>query len=267
MSTSKSEARIVETNTILLALSPLEDAASIEGFCGAVLTPADLSAEVRLANKTVFLSGEIARADALEPQLREAARVFVVRELSRYGDRVPWPVVELGRLPLLVHGVGVLVRRFFDPALDYFGQIQVEHAFQSLTESTKPGAAHRTGIYLTPVEQRGGELHFHLLRCSSNFSGPTETFRATDRRIVDALNAEAAALFEGAAPLNHVLAQIYWNTPATATAKQTKAKIKGHADKTKDMPSNGVMAFCTFYDPLDALQPLSSGVPQRVGQL
>src|SRR5690606_23013798 len=141
---------------------------------------------------------------------------------------------------------------------DYFRQIQAEHAFQSLTESNKPGTAHRTGIYLTPVERAGDELHFRLLRCSSNFSGPTENFGATDKAIVDALNEVAAELFENPARLHHVLAQIYWNASATATSKQTKAKTKGHADKTKDMPENGIMAFCTFYDDLGELQPLAT---------
>ena len=59
------------------------------------------------------------------------------------------------------------------------------------------------------------------------------------------------------APLNHVLAQVYHNTEATDERKQTKAKIKAHADKTKDMPANGIMAFCTFYDGVDQLQPLA----------
>ena len=259
MSTSNTEARILAANTIVLVLSKLDDEALLESFCGVVLTLADVScASPGFSNKTVYLCGDLAEAGGIESELKTAARVFVVKELSRFGDSVSWPVVDVGRVPILVHGVGVLVRRFFDPALDCFGQIRAEHAFQSLTESNKPGTAHRTGIYLTPVERAGDELHFRLLRCSSNFSGPTENFGATDRHIVDALNEEAAEIFENPAPLNHVLAQIYWNTPATATSKQTKAKIKGHADKTKDMPANGIMAFCTFYDELDKLEPLSS---------
>ncbi|MFV2173606.1 hypothetical protein, partial [Actinomadura sp. LOL_011] len=128
---------------------------------------------------------------------------------------------------------------------------------QSLTESNKPGTAHRSGIYLTPVTRDGDELHFRLLRCSTNLSGPTESFRPTDTRIVEALNREAAAVFRNQAPLNHVLAQIYRNTPATAERKQSKARISAHADKTKDMPVNGIMAFCTFYDGLEKLQPLA----------
>lgn len=165
--------------------------------------------------------------------------------------------VAPGASTVRVHGVGVYYRRFFEPGFDHFHRIGAEHTFQSLTESTKPGTAHRTGIYLTPVERDGGELHFRLLRCSTNLSGPTENFRATDRQIVDALNAEAARIFENHAPLNHVLAQVYHNTHADAGRKQAKAKISAHADKTKDMPANGIMAFCTFYDRLDKLQPLA----------
>ena len=147
-------------------------------------------------------------------------------------------------------------RRFFGLDSDHFDRIRAEHAFQSLTESTKPGTAHRSGIYLTPVTRNGDELHFRLLRCSTNLSGPTEGFRPTDTRIVEALNREAAAVFRNHAPLNHVLAQIYHNTPATEERKQSKAKISAHADKTKDMPVNGIMAFCTFYDRLDKLEPM-----------
>lgn len=253
------EARIDTTNTILLALSALEDEELVKNFCGTVMTDVDRSSRLpSFAKKTVYLCGDLAKARALELELKAAERVFVIRELSHRHDSVSWPVVDLGRVPVLVHDVGVLYRRFFDPSIDYFNRIREEHAFQSLTESNKPGKAHRTGIYLTPVEQNGEELHFRLLRCSSNLSGPTENFRANDRHIVDALNQEATDIFQNQAPLNHVLAQIYWNTPATATKKQTKAKIKGHADKTKDMPENGIMAFCTFYDQLGKLQPLAT---------
>lgn len=157
-----------------------------------------------------------------------------------------------------VHGLGVYYRRFFDAGTDHFARVCAEHTFQTLTESTKPGTAHRTGIYLTPVERDGDELHFRLLRCSTNLSGPTDNFRATDRAIVDALNREADRIFENHAPLNHVLAQVYHNTPAGAEHKQTKARISAHADKTKDMPATGIMAFCTFYDRLDKLRPLAS---------
>jgi hypothetical protein len=188
---------------------------------------------------------------------RTEARILIAPSTLEDARSIADSCGTLGRVPLLVHGVGVYYRRFFDLDSDLFNRISTEHRFQTLTESNKPGKAHRTGLYLTPVKQDGEDLHFHLLRCSTNLSGPTENFRATDRYIVDALNQETAVIFENQAPLNHVLAQIYHNTPAVATQKQSKAKISAHADKTKDMPVNGIMAFCTFYDRLDKLSPLS----------
>jgi hypothetical protein len=165
-------------------------------------------------------------------------------------------VVPIEALPLSVHGLGVYHRRFFGEDTQHFQGICAEHTFQALTESNKPGTAHRTGIYLTPVEREGSGLRFRLLRCSTNLAGPTENFRASDRAIVDALNQAAAFVFEGHAPLNHVLAQLYHNTASHDGHKQAKARISAHADKTKDMPADGVMAFCTFYDGLDGLRPL-----------
>ncbi|WP_046779382.1 hypothetical protein [Streptomyces yangpuensis] len=248
----RTEACIDEAGNILVAPSMLRDHDLIRDFFGATITPEEL-APADLAGRTVYLCGDVSGIDGRH--LESAARVFVVRELSR-GDG-PWTVVGAGRVPVRVHGAGVYYRRFFDLDADHFGRIRAEHAFQSLTESTKPGTAHRSGIYLTPVTQDGDALHFRLLRCSTNLSGPTEGFRATDTEIVDALNREAASVFRGHAPLNHVLAQIYHNTLATAERKQSKAKISAHADKTKDMPGNGIMAFCTFYDGLDRLQPMA----------
>jgi len=242
----RTEARLVATQNVLVALS--QDTALIPNFCGSVCTEL-----TDLAQKTVYLCGDLSKVSELD--LRGAARVFVIREIS-HGYNESWPLVDMGRVPVLVHGVGVYYRRFFDRSLDLFHRIRTEHTFQSLTESTKPGTAHRTGIYLTPTERHGDELHFRLLRCSTNFAGPSENFRATDWQIVDALNQEAGFIFEGQASLNHVLAQIYGNTPATAGQKQTKARISAHADKTKDMPPHGIMAFCTFYDRLEKLRPL-----------
>ncbi|WP_406528385.1 hypothetical protein [Streptomyces sp. I8-5] len=257
--TESAEARIEDAGNLLVAPSALRDHDVVRDFFGSTITPEDLaSGSPDLAQKTVYLCGDMSGISA--GQLRSADRVFVVRELSHgyhEDDGRPWTPVELGRVPLRVHGVGVYYRRFFGLGADHFGRISAEHEFQSLTESTKPGTARRSGIYLTPVTQSGDELHFRLLRCSTNLSGPTESFGPTDTGIVEELNREAAAVFRNQAPLNHVLAQIYHNTLATAGRKQSKAKISAHADKTKDMPANGIMAFCTFYDRLDKLRPLA----------
>lgn len=203
----------------------------VPDFFGAVNTSA--------AGKLVYARGDIATLD-----LAGAARVRAIEGSTNVGDH---EVVSLGRVPLRIGG-GVYYRRLFDEAL--FDAIRAEHTFQSLTESSKPSKAHRTGLYLTPVVREPDGLHFRLLRCSTNLAGPTENFCATDHRIVDALNREAALIFRDHAPLDHVLAQIY-----AATPEGTKAKISAHADKTKDMPANGIMAFCTFYDGLGKLEP------------
>ncbi|MFE7110605.1 hypothetical protein ACFU98_34040 [Streptomyces sp. NPDC057575] len=257
--TEPTEARIENASNILVAPSMLQDNDLIRDFLGSTITPEDLvSGSPDLAQKNVYLCGDMSGISGR--QLHAAAQVFVIRELSHgYHEDAgkPWTLVGLGRVPIGVHGVGVYYRRFFGLDADYFGRIGEEHAFQSLTESTKPGTAHRSGIYLTPVTRNDDELHFRLLRCSTNLSGPTESFGPTDTHIVDALNREAAAVFRNQAQLNHVLAQIYHNTLATAGRKQSKAKISAHADKTKDMPVNGIMAFCTFYDRLEKLQPLA----------
>ncbi|MFF4082870.1 hypothetical protein ACFYZN_26245 [Streptomyces sp. NPDC001777] len=257
--TELAEARIEDADNVLVAPSVVQDDELVGDFFGAVITPEELaSGSPDLARRTVYLCGDISGISGR--QLRDAARVFVVRELSHGYDEdagAPWTLVDLGRVPVRVHGVGVYYRRFFGLDADHFGRIRAEHAFQSLTESTKPGTAHRSGIYLTPVTRNGDELHFRLLRCSTNLSGPTESFRPTDTSIVEALNREAATVFRNHAPLNHVLAQTYHNTLATAGRKQSKAKISAHADKTKDMPVNGIMAFCTFYDRLESLRPMA----------
>ncbi len=182
-------------------------------------------------------------------------------------------------MPVSVNGVGVYFRDFFDSETDYFRNITDEHVFQKLTESNKAGTAFRKGIYLSEVSEvkagkAEGELHFNLLRCSSNFNGPTEGFCETDRHIIKELNKTCPEVFQGSAKLNHVLAQVYRNTcrpkPSgwfwsffitvvnyiwTAifgeqyyNTTEHKAKIKAHSDKTKDMPKDGLIAFCTFYD-------------------
>lgn len=147
----------------------------------------------------------------------------------------------------LIPGIGVLFPTFYDSSVDYFHGVTTAHAMQSLTESTKEGVALRTGVYMSHVQAADDGLAFHLLRCSTNFAGPTHNFRGVDRDILDRTNCAIAQHFPEAAPVNHVLAQVYHNRKATAGHKEAKAVIKRHADKTKDMPTNGVIAFATFY--------------------
>lgn len=81
------EARVIKTNTILLVLSRLEDEELIEDFCGMVLTVTDRPSRLpSFSTKTVYLCGEIAKAAGLEIELKAAARVMVVRELSHYDE-------------------------------------------------------------------------------------------------------------------------------------------------------------------------------------
>ena len=148
-------------------------------------------------------------------------------------------------------GLGVLVRDAFRADKDYYAAITSEHTFQTLMLDVKPSEAFRRGVYITRVDETpdGAEARFRLLRCSTNLAGPTENVRATDAEILGVLNGLRERYFPGTAELNHVLAQTYHNTVGP-DGKQRKAKISSHSDKTKDMPSNAVMAFCTFYDRL-----------------
>ena len=247
------EAKIKLENHVLLLLSRPDDESVFKGFAGSIVK---YLTNLSVTGKTVYLYGDLSKISA--QQLEGASRVVVIQledELETQQSH-DWPTITLGQLPISVHGLGILYRQFF-PNDNFFQKICDEHAFQSLTESTKPGVAHRTGIYLTPVERQGEDLNFRLLRCSTNLSGPTENFGPTDSQIVDQLNEEASYVFEDYAPMNHVLAQVYHNRPAADGKKEAKAKIKSHADKTKDMPGNGMMAFCTFYDQLGSLEPLT----------
>jgi hypothetical protein len=185
-------------------------------------------------------------------------------------------VINSGKVPINIHGVGVFFRNYFGSNKfgsnnDYFKSIEKEHDFQSLTESNKPSNAFRKGIYLSKVENKDDGIHFNLLRCSSNLSGPTDNLRDTDDEIIKQANKMNHLFFDQKVDLNHVLAQIYYNTKLSVlfvwcmrvmnfiwnllfgieyyNVNNTirKAKISVHSDKTKDMPRNGTMAFCTFY--------------------
>jgi len=199
---------------------------------------AEIHADVLAHDGKVFLYGDLASVPFAKLKDCDCA---VVHGFCR---NVPAGVAETHGRPEVIHNLGVFIRNFFLAGV--FQKVQSAHRFGILTESTKTEPAHRTGVYLSSVREDG---RFHLLRCSTNLDGPTEAFQMVDTIIVAGLNLEAGWIFTGAAPLNHVLAQIYRNTPAGPDhQRQAKARIAAHSDKTKDMPANAIMAFCTFYD-------------------
>ena len=243
------ENKISKSKNQLLILSSKYDQSEeindlIENFCGKVVYSI-LDLETK-RHKNLYACGDLKELDDLDIE------VNVIKELSyNYAHLNKLKLTDLGKIPFVVHNVGVYYKNLFDDG-DYFNMIQEEHVFQELTESTKKSKALRKGIYLSKVSKEGTEnenekLHFHLLRCSSNLTGPTDNFRRTDHKIMDALNKIADSVFEEKVQLNHVLAQIYENKKTTE-GKEAKAKIKAHSDKTKDMPKEGLIAFCTFYD-------------------
>ncbi|MFE6662914.1 hypothetical protein ACFVFH_05025 [Streptomyces sp. NPDC057697] len=144
-----------------------------------MITPEErASGSPGLAGKTVYLCGDVSRIDA--GRLREADRVFVVRELARghrEGAGEPCSVVGADRVPLWVHGVGVYYRRFFPLDADHFGWIGAEHAFQSLTESTKPGTARRSGIQRCGPGSNCTAVGLHPPRCFRTSERPPQRSR------------------------------------------------------------------------------------------
>jgi hypothetical protein len=222
-------------------------------FCGAVLTQFEPDTPMLLYPESiVYLTGDI---QANYNRIKDDKRcIVVIRELSYNFDNTSenYRFVSLGQVPINLHNVGVYFRNFFDPEKDYFNLIDDEHKFQVLKESNKTSNAFRKGIYLTEVEQINPTMtRFNLLRCSTNMNGPTDNFRTTDREIIGSVNSISERFFEQKTNFNHVLAQIYQNQVVNNNngdeIAQKKAKIKEHSDKTKDMPRNGLMAFCTFY--------------------
>jgi len=180
----------------------------------------------------------------------ESRTIFIVKDLSSNYEHINkdnFILITLGRVPINVHNVGVFYRDFFGND-NWFAKIKSEHEFQSLTESNKSSKALRKGIYLTKIHKEEDSLHFRLLRCSSNLTGPSDNFRKTDHFIIDALNESIRYDFEKKTELNHVLAQIYFNKKNETNSKEVKAKISAHSDKTKDMSKEGLITFCTFYD-------------------
>ncbi len=195
-----------------------------------------------LDQKIIYLAWDI---EAIYPYVKQY-NIRVIVDFSTNFLESGLPTVSKGEVPIDIHGVGVQFRQFFGD-VDYFSSFANEHKVQRLTESNKDDFAYRRGIYITPVTQLNPTARkFNLLRCSTNLEGPTDNVRTTDIEIMRKLNITASELFTQNVVLNHVLAQIYYNQQVGT--KDRKARIASHSDKTKDMPKNAVMAFCTFYD-------------------
>ncbi|MDQ1162092.1 hypothetical protein QE422_002460 [Chryseobacterium sp. SORGH_AS 447] len=218
----------------------------IDNFCGTIVD--NLNANFK--DKKIYICGD------LNNLVGNSHFLHIIKEFSVNYENIhegKSELVGIGEVPIIVSNAGVYFRKLFHEA-NVFEKVKSEHHFQELTESNKEAKALRKGIYLSKVMKESTEegeeaLCFNLLRCSSNLTGPTDNFRETDRKIIALLNQCAKETFEYKTDLNHALVQIYENKKKTTdTEKEVKAKIKAHSDKTKDMPKEGLIAFCTFYD-------------------
>lgn len=210
-------------------------------FCGNVLddTPPNPTHK-----QTVYFAGDLAGLQSLHLEYP----VRAIRELCQPQTELPLTTVALCQVPRNVHGVGILWPKIF--ADGYFERVEKAHDWQELVESDKAKVhgkmALRTGTYITSV----CDGRFHLLRCSTNFTGPTQNVALVDAELLASTNRLVREAF-GARELNHVLAQIYRGSRDTETKRERKAKISAHSDKTEDMPSSKrhktVIAFASFY--------------------
>ncbi len=242
------ENSVSKNKNYLIDLSNENDSAQylINNFCGTVIR--NISEITNIQNIKIYVIGNI-------EQIKNDTRTFfIIKEFSsNYEDitKHNFSVIGHGQVPINIHNAGVFYRQFFTND-NFFTQIESEHEFQNLTESNKKSVALRKGIYLSKVTKQKKNtvesLHFKLLRCSSNLTGPTDNFRQTDHKIIDTLNKAITFDFEKETELNHVLAQIYLNRKNELNSKEVKAKIGAHSDKTKDMVPEGLITFCTFYD-------------------
>lgn len=237
--------------TDLNALYKIELENIKNNFCGIQLSNVKQFNYINSLSSIIYLCGAIENNYHLL-EFKENQTIYVVKELSENFEynSGKYMVINIGRVPINIHNVGVYFRNVFDDTKDYFNDISNDHHFQTLTESNKVGNAFRKGLYMSKVEETNNVTSFNLLRCSTNLRGPTENFRNTDNEIIDTVNNLSKHFFSDGAMLNHVLAQIYENNIVCNNTKtvEKKAKIKEHSDKTKDMPRNGLIAFTTFYE-------------------
>jgi hypothetical protein len=241
----KKEAKVDLTKNTLLCLGSDTKNQGLEllkrEFCGAVQsaeTPFDLK---DLKCDRIFVAGDI----SLLRNENKIQNLKIIGELSSNCagsnclNQTLGTIVSIGEVPRLI-GTGVYYPQLFKHDATYFTRLNEVHSFHELHESSKPTPAFRTGVYLSRVSQSNDE--YHLLRCSTNLKGPTENFSKVDEEIIGTVQSRVSDVIANSSLLNHVLAQVYHNQD------KKKARISRHSDKTKDMPDNGIIVFCTFYD-------------------
>jgi len=240
----------IKTINCLIYFYSIDDSEELKfilsNFCGKVFafTIQDIDIDIIHSFQHIFICGNIENISLYHQN------IHAIRELSI--GTCNHDYIHIGEVPILIKNIGIYYRQIFE---SHFEEICAAHQFQTLTESNKPGQAYRTGIYLSEVVRNynaiSDELQFNLLRCSTNFAGATENFADIDKLIIKKANEIAARDFKEKINFNHVLAQIYHNSKIGN--KDKKAKIKEHCDKTKDMPRESLIAFCTFYDATENL--------------
>jgi len=197
----------------------------VKNFCGQVILDLELiNGQKILIDNNIDSSSDIYILCNIENYLNlfenfPNNQIYIIEEISTNYLEITkfYPnikIINLGMVPINVFNSGVFFRKWFDNKTNIFESIIEEHQFQTLTESNKPSNAFRTGIYISKVESSNSNpenLKFHLLRCSSNFSGPTDNIRKTDSIIVSNSNIFLKDYFYYPFELNHVQAQIYHN--------------------------------------------------------
>lgn len=253
MTTLPFENKITKDKNILIVLQNNENlnpdlSYLIKNFCGSVINMFD--SNIDFNNKKIYACGNFSGLEETIPF------IHIIEDFSTLYENInpeKYKTVTLGEVPVIISNAGIYYRKLF-VGDNNFASIKAEHNFQELTESNKESKALRKGIYLSKVTRETTEegkdaYHYNLLRCSSNLTGPTDNFRTTDTKIITILNSLVPETFEYKTNLNHALVQIYENKKKSADSeKEVKARIKAHSDKTKDMPKEGLIAFCTFYD-------------------
>jgi len=250
MADTKENSMILNKHILLCIDCKNPDEDLLKHFCGIVFTDIENFDEHIINPKTnIYICGDILKIFHTSINIINR-QTYIISELSYNYEKIKIKTeISIGLVPLNMYNVGIYFKQFFNPNKDYFDNITKEHQFQTLTESNKPDIAMRKGIYLSkvleaPLEHDDG-YRFNLLRCSTNLKGCTENFRDTDNEIIGSVNNIIKDYFVDPIELNHVLAQVYENKKSDG--KEKKAKISAHSDKTKDMPRNGLIAFCTFY--------------------